>query len=96
VNVVLNIIMGAAIVAGIFLAMRGAGVDMQTALSTAILVGATAVVPAIKSDNLVDRLQTRRKIKFERCLDVSRDHVKHIVKETVTEVLPDDISNRIQ
>lgn len=87
-NVLINLLMGGAITVGVYLGMIGAHVDEQTALSTAVLVAATAVVPALKSDQLYSKVAARRKTTFEKRLDASEDHVKHIVKKVVEEVLP--------
>lgn len=91
-NVLINLLMGGVIVLGVYLGMLGAGVDEQTALSTAVLVAATAVIPALKSDQMYNKLAQRRKTVFEKRLDVSADHVKHIVKATIADVglLPED------
>lgn len=87
-NVFINLMMGCVITVGVYLGMIGAGVEDQTALSTAVLVAATAVIPALKSDQLYSKLTQRRKTTFERRLDASEDHVKHIVLKVVTEVDP--------
>lgn len=87
-NLILNLVMGIILTFAVYLAMMASGAEHEIALSTAILVASTAVIPSIRSDRMYSSLSNRRKASFERRLDVSADHVTHIIKAKIDEILP--------
>lgn len=89
-NALLNMAIGLIVTAVIYFGMTGPGkTSNELALSTALLVAATAILPTLRSDQLAEKMRRRRRQSFEQRLEVSRDHVKLVVKECLEEVLPE-------
>lgn len=88
-NVALNVVIGAALMAGVYLAMIAGGAHHDLAASTAILVGATGGLQTLRSDALASRLAKGRQRAFERRLDTARVHVIAIVHAHLADILPD-------
>lgn len=85
----LNVVIGAALCVGVYLAMIASGADREIALSTAILVGTTGGLQTLKSDLLMSKLANARRSSFERRLDDAHDHVICLVREHLHDILPD-------
>lgn len=84
-NAIINLTITVIVFGASYLVMGQAGVDHDTALSTAALVAATGALPLLKGTDVVGVARERRRREFERRLEVSQDRVKMIARETIEE-----------
>lgn len=85
-NALVNSVITLIVFGASYTVMTTAGLAHDVAMSTAILVAATGALPMVKGTDFRSAVQERKRHDFERRLEVSKDKVKLIARETYEEV----------